>query len=76
MIKSFSFKHEFDRFFSFAIYLYFFRALLDSPAFAALDNCWCPFFRTDCYHVGACFRLRFQCQRAMMFLVSYIAIVG
>ena len=45
MIKSFSFKNEFDQFFSFAIYLCFFRVLLDSPAFAALANRWCRYGR-------------------------------
>ena len=74
MINSFSFK--FDQFFSFAIYLYFFRALLDSPAFAALVNCWCRYRPIVCYRVCDCFDFRCTCQRAMMFLVSYIAIVG
>ena len=76
MIKSFTFKNEFDSFFSFTIYLCFFRALLDSPAFAALANRWCRYCLIDCYRDGACFHFRFSSQRAMMFLASYIAIVG
>ena len=53
MIKSFSFKNEFDQFFSFAIYLCFFRALLDIPAFTALDNRWCPYIHILCSPHGA-----------------------
>ena len=29
-----------------------FRVLLDSPAFAALANCWCRYGRIVCYRVG------------------------
>ena len=54
--------------------LFFFRALLDSPAFAALANRWCRYCLIDCYRDGACFHFRFSCQRAMMFIFSYIAI--
>jgi len=59
------------------------RALLDSPAFAALDNRWCRFGRIVGCRVGDCddcCMLRYRSDeglgRAMMFLVSYIAIVG
>ena len=79
-IKSFSFKNGFDQFFSFAIYLCFFRALLDVPAFSALDNRWCPCIRISCSPHGACYRFQFFQSGfqagAMMFLVSYITIVG
>ena len=54
MIKSFSFKNESDQFFSFAIYLCFFRVLLDSPSFAALANRWCRYSRIVCCRVGDC----------------------
>ena len=57
-------------------FLSLFRALLDSHAFAALDNRWCPYGRIVCYHVCDCSDFRCICRRAMMFLVSYIAIVG
>ena len=60
MINSFSFKNEFDQFFSFAIYLCLFRALLDFPAFAAVANRWCLHSRIDGFRDVPCCRYHLQ----------------
>ena len=75
MIKSFSLKMNLINFF-FHYLLMLFQGYVGFSCFTALANRWCRYCLIDCYRDGACFHFRFSCQRAMMFLVSYIAIVG